>query len=155
VSDVRAEVPLDGRLYRGRELLERVDSLARTGDLTLAAAAGLRWIVQHIEPRRHARSARSAFRDPGRRGRVGRDPDVALAGATVLWVDVSDPAAWLAQTGPYAGTLVHAAQASNLLEQPRAIRAAIERFRQRGRPGPPRLVRLRFRRQPEWRLGAR
>jgi hypothetical protein len=151
----RAEVPLDGKLYSGDALLERVDGLAREGELTLAAAAALRWIVQHIAAQGGTLDLRGQrFAILGAGAELAATRMLLAAGATVLWVDVADPATWLAQTGPYAGTLVHAPEASNLLEQPRAIRAAIERFASEDGPVHLGLFAYASGASQEWRLGA-
>ena len=41
------EVPLDGRVYRGRDVLQAVDALFAAHHLTQRAADGLRWLVNH------------------------------------------------------------------------------------------------------------
>jgi hypothetical protein len=152
---LRAVVPLDGKLYRGLELLELVEMLTRTGDLTHAAAAALRWIVAHIEAHGGVLDLRGQrFALLGAGAELAATRMLLAAGATVLWVDVADPNAWLTQHGPFPGTLVYAPEASNLLEQPLAIRAAIERFASEGGPLHLGLFAYASGASQEWRLGA-
>jgi hypothetical protein len=54
------------------------------------------------------------------------------AGASVLWVDLADPARALAGEEGLSGTLYRSPQASNLLEQPREVASAIEQFAAEG-----------------------
>ena len=151
---LRAEVPLDGAVYRGRELLTLIDRLAEDGDLTHAAQRALRWIVEHIEQRGGVLDLRGErFAVLGAGAELAATTLLLKAGATVLWVDLSDPSRWLAQRGVTAGKILYAQAASNLLEQPRAIRAAVERFAQDG-PVHMGLFAYASGASQEWRLGA-
>ena len=130
---LRAEVPLDGQLYRGRDVLGLIDRLADNGDLTRAAQRGLRWTVEHIEARGGVLDLRGErFALLGAAAELAATAMLLKAGASVLWVDLSDPKRWLAQRSAESGTVMYAEDACNLLEQPRAIRAAIERFAEAG-----------------------
>jgi hypothetical protein len=149
-----ASLPLDGKVYRGAELLDRIERLHRAGDLTERAIAALRWTIQHIEAQGGVLDLRGQrFAILGAGAELAATRLLLAAGATVLWVDVTDPNAWLAANGSVAGDLVYAQSASNLLEQPRAIRAAIERF---AADGPVHLGLFAYASgaTQEWRLGA-
>jgi hypothetical protein len=152
---LRAEVPLDGTVYRGREVIELADRLAEHGDLTLAAQSALRWIVEHIEGQGGVLDLHGErFALLGAAAELAATSMLLRAGATVLWVDLAEPAAWLAQRSMQSGTVVHADGAHNLLEQPRAIRAAIERFAAEGGPVHLGLFAYASGASQEWRLGA-
>lgn len=130
---LRAEVPLDGRTYRGLEVLEVADRLHAAHHLTDAARDGLRWIVRHIEAqggaldlhgRRFALMGAGAELSPARMLLAG--------GATVLWIDVTDPSRMLKEAGEIAGTLIQAEAAHDLLRDPCAVAASIRRFAEDG-----------------------
>jgi hypothetical protein len=151
---LRAQVPLDGRVFRGREVLALIDQLAAHGDLTLAAQRALCWIVEHIEQRGGVLDLRGErFVLLGAAAELAATAMLLQAGATVLWVDLSDPGRWLAERDMQSGTVQHCANANNLLEQPRAIRAAIERFADSG-PVHLGLFAYASGASQEWRLGA-
>jgi hypothetical protein len=152
---LRAEVPLDGKLYRGREVIDLVDRLAEAGDMTSAAQKGLRWIVEHIEAGGGILDLRAErFAMLGAGAELAATAMLLRAGASVLWVDLADPARWLSKQGMQSGTVVHADGAHNLLEQPRAVRAAIERFAADGGPVHLGLFAYASGASQEWRLGA-
>ncbi|HEY2732897.1 MAG TPA: hypothetical protein VGI70_02885, partial [Polyangiales bacterium] len=152
----RASLPFEGKTYRGSELLDQIERLAQTGDLTARARAALRWTIEHIEAQGGVLDLRGQrFALLGAGAELAATRLLLAAGATVLWVDVTDPNAWLASNGPLAGDLVYAQSASNLLEQPRAIRGAIERFAADG-GGPVHVGLFAYASgaSQEWRLGA-
>lgn len=152
---LRAEVPLDGKLYRGREVIDLVERLAESGDLTAAALRGLRWIVEHIEARGGVLDLRGErFVLLGAAAELAATALLLRAGATVLWVDLADPARWLSTHDAQSGTVMHADGAYNLLEQPRAVRAAIERFAADAGPVHVGLFAYASGASREWRLGA-
>ncbi|MET0384762.1 MAG: hypothetical protein ABW321_02325 [Polyangiales bacterium] len=123
------EVPFEGQVYRGRDALALVDQLLASGDLTEAAAAGLRWTIGHIEGQGGVLDLRDQrFVMLGAGAELAPTAALLSAGAQVLWVDVSEPGGYLAARGVNAGTLWRATTKLDLLDNPAAIRATIERF---------------------------
>jgi hypothetical protein len=153
---LRVEVPLDGKLYRGREVIDLAERLLQEHQLTRAALAALHWIVELIEQRGGVLDLRGErFALLGAGAELATTRMLLQAGATVLWIDVSDPADALAEQRPNAGTLVTCQPASNVLEAPRSVAAAIERFAAAGN-GPVHLGMFAYASgaSKEWRLGA-
>lgn len=125
---LRPEVPLDDRIYRGREVLEAIDTLERDHHLTRAAAKGLRWVVEHagktggkldLTGEKFALLGASAELSP-----------VALlleAGATVRWFDVKAPG-----IPAGAGRIISTKGGDDLLTDPLAVAAALREFAKDG-----------------------
>jgi hypothetical protein len=126
---LRAEVPFEGRMYRGREVLELSERLGREQMLTQAARDALRWIVLHIEQSGGTLDLRGQrFAILGAGAELAPTRLLLQAGADVLWIDVAEPSQLLGNPGEYAGTLSYAAAGSDLLDDPAAVAAAIRRF---------------------------
>lgn len=125
-----AEVPWDGKLYRRRELLGLSERLATEGILTDAARSALRWIVEHLEERGGRLDLRSErFALLGAGAELAPARMLLAAGARVLWIDLTSPEQALgAELRTLAGSLSQLAGANNLLQAPRAVVEAIERF---------------------------
>ncbi|HKU42997.1 MAG TPA: hypothetical protein VJR89_32785, partial [Polyangiales bacterium] len=152
---LRAEVPFEGKLYRGREIEGLLDRLADAQHLTLGARAALRWIVDHIERCGGSLDLRGeSFVVLGAGAELAATRLLLQAGARVLWIDVADPSRLLASAEGLAGTLVRPEGAANLLEQPREIGAAIRGFAEQH--GPVHLAMFAYASgsSREWRLGA-
>jgi len=153
---LKVEVPLDGTIYRGREVLALVDRLAEEQVLTNAARDALRWVVQHIEDAGGTLDLRGhSFAVLGAGAELASTRMLLAAGARVLWIDLADPGVLLAQAPGLSGTLVHAPGANNLLEAPERVAAAIERFAAEG-DGTVHLGMFAYASgaSQEWRLGA-
>ena len=155
---LRVEIPFEGVLYRGREALGLIDRLAERGEITMAAQRGLRWIVEHIEAQGGVLDLRDQrFVLLGAGAELAPTAALLAAGAQVLWVDVSDHARFLRTRGAHvgAGSLLHAAEPLNLLDEPARVRAAIERFAADS-GGPVHLGAFAYAAgaSQEWRLGA-
>lgn len=128
-AGLAVEVPLDGQLYRGREVHEALDKLRKAHQLTAAAHEGLAWIVEH------AASAGGAIDLSGQRFVLfGAGAELAstrmllAAGASILWVDLAEPSHSLGNVNDLAGDITRAPGAQNLLEQPREIAALVRAF---------------------------
>jgi hypothetical protein len=151
----RAELPFEGKLYRGHEIDGLVDRLAEAQHLTLGARAALRWTVEHIEAHGGALDLRGqSFAVLGAGAELAATRMLLAAGARVLWIDVSDPGPMLASADGLAGSLVRPAEAGNLLEQPREIAAAIRGFAETHGPVNLALFAYASGSSREWRLGA-
>ena len=152
---LRVEVPIDGKVHRGREVSALADRLAEEAEITEAARVALRWSVEHIETRGGVLDLRGQ-----RFAILGAGAELALtellleAGATVMWVDLASPQSWISKRGTRPGTVVYSEAARNLLEEPRAIRAAIEGFAAEGGPVNLGLFAYASGASQEWRLGA-
>jgi hypothetical protein len=126
---LRAEVPLDGEIHRGREVIGLAERLRAQHELTDAALAALRWIVEHIEQRGGTLDLRgSRFALLGAGAELAPTRMLLQAGAEVLWIDLAPPEPMLATAEGLAGGLWRAESASNLLEAPGEIAAAIGAF---------------------------
>lgn len=129
----RVEIPFEGERYSGAEALGLVDRLAEQGEITLAAHAALRWSIEHIEDQGGVLDLRDQrFALLGAGAELAPTAALLRAGASVLWVDVAEPDRLLRVFSPGAGTLLRASTPLNLLDQPVAIRAAIEQLAQQG-----------------------
>jgi hypothetical protein len=151
---LRAEVPLEGALYRGRDVIALAERLAAEQHLTQPVVAALRWIVTHIEERGGALDLRGErFAILGAGAELAPTRMLLQAGATVLWVDVAEPSRALPDLAALPGTLVRGATASNLLEAPAEVAAAISAF---AADGPVHLINFAYASgsSREWRLGA-
>ncbi len=136
---LRAEVPFDGRVHRGREVLTLLDQLQERRLMTARAADGVRWTVERIEADGGALDlSGQRFAVLGASAELAPTAMLLEAGATVLWVDVAEPERLLnGHRGerPLAGALVTAPGARDLLQAPGAIAAAVRRFAEEGDDG--------------------
>lgn len=124
----RAEVPCDGRVYRGLEVLALVDQLTAAHQLTDAAARGVRWTVEHLDARGGTLDLRGErFALIGASAELSPAAMLLEAGATVRWLDVKPP------TLPAsAGRVIASERADDLLAHPREVLAALEAFAAEG-----------------------
>jgi hypothetical protein len=130
---LRAELPLDGRVYRGLDVLEAVDGLYGAHHLTAAARDALRWIVNHIEAQGgalHLRGRKFALMGAG--AELSPAPMLLAADATVLWIDVSSPESMIERAIGLAGTLVEPEHAHDVLADPCGVAASIRSFAEDG-----------------------
>ena len=152
---MRAEVPLDGVLHRGQEVIALAEKLGAEQHLTQSVITALRWIVKHIDERGGALDlSGERFVILGAGAELAPTRMLLQAGASVLWVDVAEPSpTTLAGIETLAGTLVQAVSARNLLESPREIAAAISAF---AAEGPVHIGMFAYASgaSREWRLGA-
>jgi len=132
-AGLRAEVPLDGRVYRDGEVAVAVDKLHRGHHLTDAARDALRWTVRHIEAAGGALDlSKHRFALMGAGAELSPARMLLAAGATVLWIDVNGPDKLLGDSVGLAGTLVEAERGHDLLRDPCAVAASIRRFAEAG-----------------------
>jgi hypothetical protein len=128
-AGLRPEVPFEGCVYRGREILELTDRLGREQMLTEAARNALRWIVLHAEQCGGTLDLRGQrFAILGAGAELAPTRLLLQAGADVLWIDVTEPSSLLGNPGEFAGTLSYAAAGNDLLGDPAAVGAAIRSF---------------------------
>ena len=123
---LRAEVPFEGKLYSGGELLALLDKMHDRHHMTTAAHVALRWIVQKA-PTIDLRDQRFALL--GANAELSPVRMLLGAGATVLWVDVKPPR--LDETG-LAGSVEFNPAGDDLLVNPRGALATIRRFAEDG-----------------------
>ena len=130
---LRAEVPLEGVVHAGRDILPLLDRLYAAHHLTGAARDGVRWIVEHIADAGGTLDLSDhRFAILGAAAELSPAPLLLAAGATVLWVDVTSPDSFLARFPELAGTIVHAPLGDDLLGKPRSVAASLRRFAQAG-----------------------
>ncbi|MDB4988147.1 MAG: hypothetical protein JWN04_3325 [Myxococcaceae bacterium] len=148
------EVPLDGRVYRGDSIHGVVDRLYLDHQISSAARAALHWIVDYSVAQGGKLDLHGErFVLLGAGAELASTELLLSAGASVLWVDVTDPAQSLLGRPQLAGSLSRAPAASNLLSQPREIAAAIRAFADRG-PVHVGMFAYAPGASKEWRLGA-
>ncbi len=124
----RPEVPLDDRIYRGREVLEAVDVLQTAHHLTDAAARGLRWLVEHAEKQGGKLDlSGERFALLGANAELSPVASLLAAGATVRWVDVKPPT-----NHAGAGRIIATKGGDDLLSNPLAVAAALREFAKDG-----------------------
>ncbi len=127
------EVPFEGKVWRGRELLDLVVKLYADHHITAVARDGVRWLVEHVETaggRLDLRGQRFAIL--GAAAELSPAPLLLAAGATVLWIDRTSPERTLAERKDLAGTVIHVPAGDDLLAAPRTALAAIRRFAEEG-----------------------
>ncbi len=121
------ELPLDGRVYRGREVLEAIDRLFAAHHLSRAAALGLRWLVDFVE----ANGGRldltgQRFALLGASAELSPAPLLLAAGATVRWLDVKPP------PPETRGAFIATRDGDDLLARPHEAIAALRAFAEEG-----------------------
>mgnify|MGYP006883384723 CR=1 FL=1 len=117
------ELSYRGETYRGAAIGALAQRLRDDHQLTQAAADALRWVAREMlhEP---VVLTGHRFAVLGAAAELAPTPYLLAAGARVLWVDKKLPTLAPAD---YAGTLAHAADASDLLEHTPAIAAQLAR----------------------------
>ena len=128
------EVPFEGRVYRGAEVADLATAMRARHLLTDSAAEGVRWLVAHAEAQGGALDLTGQrFAILGAGAELAPTASLLRAGATVLWIDPADPDEALARLAgpggaPFAGTLVLAPGARDLLTETAEIAAALRAF---------------------------
>lgn len=148
------EVPLDGKVYRGRSALEAVEKLRAAHQLTDAACAGLAWIIEHASDQGgNIDLTGQRFVLFGAGAELASTRMLLRAGASVLWVDLAEPLRSLHDVSALAGSITRAPAADDLLARPREIAAAVRAF---AADGPVHLGMFAYApgASKEWRLGA-
>jgi hypothetical protein len=146
-------VPFEGRVYRGREILELCERFVREHQMTHAALAAARFIIEYVEARDGALDlSGERFALLGAGAELAPTPLLLRAGARVLWVDVAEPRSRVAPES-VAGELLIAPGARDILRAPREVAAALTRF---GEDGPIHVGMFAYAAgaSQEWRLGA-
>ncbi len=118
-------VEWDGRRYAGKDLHGLADSFLSGSLMTQRAAQALRWIAeQHdgIDLTGHK------FVVLGAAAELAPTQLLLDAGASVLWVDVTEPRALLDSGERPAGAFAYIANGADLLRQAREIAETIARF---------------------------
>lgn len=147
-------LPFEGKIVRGRELLGVFNQLLEQGHMTQAAHAALSAMVDRFTQAGGTLDLRGQrFVLLGAGAELAPARMLLRAGASVLWVDLADPARALAGEDELSGVLVRSPEARNLLEQPREIAAAIEQFAAEG-PVHVGMFAYAGGASQEWRLGA-
>ena len=153
-AGVALAVPFEGQLYRGRSIHDLIERLHAKHQLTGPARAALRWIVDHAAAQGGLIDLRGQrFVLLGAAAELASTRLLLEAGASVLWVDLAEPARSLAGADALSGSITRARGAENLLAQPREIAAAIRAFAE---PGPVHIGMFAYApgASKEWRLGA-
>lgn len=148
------EVPFEGRLLRGAEVVGLIDRLRDAGQLTDAAHVALSAMLERCRQaggKLDLRGQRFVLMGAGAELSPARL--LLRAGASVLWIDLAEPARALAGEDGLAGSIFRAPEAQNLLEQPREVACAIEQF---AADGPVHIGMFAYAggASQEWRLGA-
>jgi hypothetical protein len=148
------EVPFEGTTYRRREVVELAERLHAAYQMTDAALAAVRWIVE-LGERNAGRLDLSghAFAVLGAGAELAPTRALLAAGARVLWVDVAAPSRLLEERDGLAGELAVPAGAGDLLTRPREIAATIAAFGD-GEPVHVGMFAYAAGASQEWRLGA-
>lgn len=114
------ELPLDGTVYRKRDVLTALRSLRDAHHLTHAAHCALSWVVERAADGLDLTGQRFAVIGAG--AELSPVPVLLAAGATVRWLDVKPPDASL------EGALVTTRGGDDVLNHPRAVLAALKDF---------------------------
>ena len=148
-TQLAARVPCFDQIFAGKELGELADEFLARGLATRAAARALRWIGEReaIDLSRHK------FAVLGAGAELSVAPLLLEGGASVLWIDVVDPAPIARGAARPGGSLRYVRGGADLLTQPREIARTISEF---ARDGPVHLALYAYAagRSREWRLAA-
>jgi hypothetical protein len=153
-SGLAVEVPFEGKLWRGREVTTLAQRLFAAHQISRAACDALAWLVDHaaaqggrlsLHGQRFALFGAGAELSPARQ--------LLRAGASVLWIDLADPASLLGDARDLGGVLVHSKEARDLLREPHAVLSAISEFAAKG-PVHIGMFAYAGGESQEWRLGA-
>lgn len=121
-------VELDGKRYVRREIIGMCERLVEAHQMTHAALAAVRFIIELIEERGGTLDLRGeSFALLGAGAELAPTPLLLKAGARVLWVDVADPSTRLAPDD-ICGELMIADNACDLLRAPEQVAAALIEF---------------------------
>ncbi|MCX7892449.1 MAG: hypothetical protein N2544_08820 [Burkholderiales bacterium] len=121
---LRPSVPLGDAAHAGADIVRLAEAMAARHELTRPAHDALAWIAR----RREIDLSRERFAIMGAAAEIAPTELLLAGGATVLFLDVNDAAAWAAAHGVSAGTLVSVKGGADLLRQPREIAATIAAF---------------------------
>lgn len=122
-------VTFHGRAYQGASLPYLGQKLLSEQKITGAVAKALNWVQQFAKNQGGTIDlSGQKFVILGASAELAPTPLLLQAGASVLWIDVQAPDAYLAAPQKYAGSLSVSPEAKNILLQPREIKAAIEAF---------------------------
>jgi len=130
---LRAEIPLEGRTYSGKDALALVERMHAEHHMTDAARAALRWVILHIEAAGGALDLSAhRFALLGAGAELSPLPLLLNGGATVLCIDVKPPDPRVLSNGNLAGTIVHTRRGNDLLAAPGDVVAAVRQFAEAG-----------------------
>jgi hypothetical protein len=128
-NGLAVEVPFEGKLWRGREVVALAERLYGAHQITRAACDALTWIVDHAAAHGGRISLyNQRFALLGAAAELAPTRHLLQAGASVLWVDPADPLALRASGQELGGVLVWSEQARDLLVEPAAVLSAINEF---------------------------
>jgi hypothetical protein len=145
-------VPFEGKRYVRREILGLCERMVEHKQMTHAALAAARFIIELIEERGGSLDLRGErFALLGAGAELAPTPLLLRAGARVLWVDVAEPSARLTRDDE-AGELI-VSEARDLLRAPNQVAAALARFASEG-PIHVGMFAYAAGASREWRLGA-
>lgn len=117
------EVPLDGAVYRGRNVQTALDRLLDAHHLTRAAHQALSWLVTRTGGTLELTGERFAL--IGAAAELSPVTMLLEAGATVRWLDVKPPAT-------FSGRLHTTMGGDDVLHEPRKVVAALKAFAAEG-----------------------
>ena len=126
------EVPFEGRVHRGPEVIELCEQLVARHHMTDAALSAARYIVGRAQAsggKLDLRGERFVLLGAG--AELAPTPLLLRAGASVLWVDLSEPGTRVTE-GDRGGELWRSDAVTDLLRAPREVAATVARFAQDG-----------------------
>ncbi|MFZ5446028.1 MAG: hypothetical protein ACOZQL_38910, partial [Myxococcota bacterium] len=121
------EVHLGSKTWRGRQVLELIDELHAAHQLTTAAAAGLRWVVEQADAKGGLDLSSERFVLIGASAELSPIALLLQGGAKVRWIDVKAPTLDVT-----AGALSSTEGNDDLLASPLAVAAAVREFAKDG-----------------------
>jgi hypothetical protein len=146
-------VIFEGRRYVRRDIISLCERWVDKHQMTHAALAAVRFIIEHIEERGGSLDlSGERFALLGAGAELAPTPLLLRAGARVLWVDVAEPSTRLTVEDA-AGELMVADDARDLLHAPERVAAALTCFADSG-PIHVGMFAYAAGASREWRLGA-
>jgi hypothetical protein len=131
-AGLAVNVPVAGKLLSGRALTDWVDALHAAHHLNAGAQRALHWMVERERQGGQINLRGQRFVLFGAGAELAPTRQLLRAGASVLWIDLHEPARALQGELGLSGDIRIARDARNLLEQPREIAAQICAFAAEG-----------------------
>ncbi len=122
-------VSWEGRTYTGKELHALADTFLEQHLMTRAAADALRWITDHAQATGGIDLSGHKFAVLGAGAELAATRLLLEAGASVLWIDVTEPSAALSDDEEkLGGSLTYVREGADLIVQPREIASTVTEF---------------------------
>mgnify|MGYP003684409559 CR=1 FL=1 len=126
---LKSEVSFRGKRYKGAALKDLAQLLRSEHKITNKTAGAMNYMAELAKSQSEGLDlSGKKFVVLGASAELAPTSLLLAAGATVLWIDVQEPSKFLDKHKNLAGKIVYAKDASDILMQPKKIKASIEAF---------------------------